>query len=336
MAAKVKAIELTRQQVLDYHAIGWSYRRIAKQVGRSLHFVAHSIKKWEESRSLSDNPRSGRPPILDEREKRRLFRQLDRDRAQTAYELQKNTFGVEPRASTDTIYRVLRKKGFHKYLADVVPRLTYLQQLRRRKWAREFRNYNWAKVAFSDEKRFAKRPDGPIKVWRLPGEQRDPRCTRKRVKHQGGGIMVWGAIAKHRKFPLIRVNGTLGAEEYISQILTKFVPQLSRATSKRLILMQDGASAHTASATKNWLAERSVNTLSDWPANSPDANPIEHVWAYLERRLQKRDCSTDDELWDLLQKEWNKVPMSYIEKLYNSMPNRLKAMRTMRGCTTKY
>ena len=117
MAAKVKAIELTRQQVLDYHAIGWSYRRIAKQAGRSLHFVAHSIKKWEESRSLSDNPRSGRPPILDEREKRRLFRQLDRDRAQTAYELQKNTFGVEPRAFTDTIRRVLRKKkkkkGFH-------------------------------------------------------------------------------------------------------------------------------------------------------------------------------------------------------------------------------
>ncbi len=40
------------------------------------------------------------------------------------------------------------------------------------------------------------------------------------------------------------------------------------------IFQQDLAPAHTAKSTKSWLNDHGVGVL-DWPANSPDLNPIE-------------------------------------------------------------
>ncbi len=43
------------------------------------------------------------------------------------------------------------------------------------------------------------------------------------------------------------------------------------------IFQQDLAPTHTAKGTKSWLNDHGVGVL-DWPANSPDLNPIENQW----------------------------------------------------------
>ena len=50
-----------------------------------------------------------------------------------------------------------------------------------------------------------------------------------------------------------------------------------------MIFMQDGARAHTAAATSEWLRENEVQFLGKevWHPNSPDLKPIENVWLYL-------------------------------------------------------
>ena len=66
---------------------------------------------------------------------------------------------------------------------------------------------------------------------------------------------------------------------------------------------------HKARSIQKWFAEISVEEL-DWPAQSPDLNPIEHLWDELERRLRarpNRPTSVPD-LSNALVAEWKQVP----------------------------
>ncbi len=51
------------------------------------------------------------------------------------------------------------------------------------------------------------------------------------------------------------------------------------------IFQQDLSPAHTA---KSWLNDHGVGVL-DWPANSPDLNPIENLWGIVKRKMRTRD-----------------------------------------------
>ena len=173
-------------------------------------------------------------------------------------------------------------------------------------------------------------------VWRLPGESRDPQCTQKHTKFGGGGLLIWGAIADNKKFPLVRVFGTLAAQDYVSQVLAPLVPLMPRATRKRLILMHDGATCYSAQQTEVFLANNNVQVLEDWPSNSPDLNPIENLWGYTEHKLKNRVCTTNDDLWHQIQSVWENIPMSLIRTLHESMPKRLHDVKKNHGGTIKY
>ncbi len=54
------------------------------------------------------------------------------------------------------------------------------------------------------------------------------------------------------------------------------------------IFQQDLAPAHTAKSTKSWLNDHGVGVL-DWPANSPDLNPIENLWVLSRGKWETRD-----------------------------------------------
>ncbi len=53
------------------------------------------------------------------------------------------------------------------------------------------------------------------------------------------------------------------------------------------IFQQDLAPAHTAKSTKSWLNDHGVGVL-DWPANSPDLNPIENLWDIVKRKMRNK------------------------------------------------
>jgi transposase len=325
-----------RVKALALLSTGLSQSAVAEELNCSRTIVRNALRKQQKGIPIEDAPRSGRPSKLNARTTRAIVKNLNKDRGQSSSELLKTTFGTSGTASSRTIRRALGKVGFKRCRARASPLLTYIQQLKRRRWAVNFKHYDFSKVVFSDEKRFARRPDGPMMVWRRVGESRDYRCTRKHTKFGGGGIMVWGAIGLGHRFPLIRVTGTLDAAEYINQILRLLVPQLPRASRRRLVFMQDSAAPHTAASTTRFLRENNVEVLPEWPSNSPDLNPIENVWGYLEKRLKHRVCTSDNDLWELLQQEWNAIPSSLIKSLYESMPKRLKEVRKCKGQTIKY
>ncbi|GFV55978.1 HTH_Tnp_Tc3_2 domain-containing protein [Trichonephila clavipes] len=63
----------------------------------------------------------------------------------------------------------------------------------------------------------------------------------------------------------------------------------------------------------------------EWPACSPDMNPIEHVWGALGRRVAGRQPppQTFQELERALLEEWDRIPQLVINSLIDSMPQRI-------------
>uniref|UniRef100_A0A8R1DY58 Tc1-like transposase DDE domain-containing protein n=1 Tax=Caenorhabditis japonica TaxID=281687 RepID=A0A8R1DY58_CAEJA len=86
---------------------------------------------------------------------------------------------------------------------------------------------------------------------------------------------------------------------------------------------------------KNWFQRRRVDLL-DWSSQSPDLNPIEHLWEELESRVQGVRASNVNQKFDLLEAAWKDIPMSVIHKLLDSMPCRCQAVIDAKGYATRY
>ena len=79
-----------------------------------------------------------------------------------------------------------------------------------------------------------------------------------------------------------------------------------------------------------------AETVSKWPANSPDCNPVEHCWAWLSKRLVGRSFLTEDDLEAAIRQEWDLRSPNFIPSLYGSMVRRLTAVVVARGAATRY
>ena len=78
--------------------------------------------------------------------------------------------------------------------------------------------------------------------------------------------------------------------------------------------------------------------VMQWPAQSPDLNPIEHLWSELKRRLSGYPEAPKGmtELWERVEVEWEAIDKSVCQKLISSMPGRVKAVLKAKGGYTKY
>ena len=100
--------------------------------------------------------------------------------------------------------------------------------------------------------------------------------------------------------------------------------------------MQDGASCHMSKSTEMMLRSAlpkgwTFDKKGEWPANSPDLNPIENIWAILKDSVIARAPRTVVELREVLEEEWWAIPQGYIRALIESMPTRLDRIRDVNG-----
>ena len=76
----------------------------------------------------------------------------------------------------------------------------------------------------------------------------------------------------------------------------------------------------------------------EWPTQSPDLNPIEHLWFHLKKQLSdhKTPLSRILELWERVEKEWEEIKPEECQNLIESMPRRNQAVIRAKGGYTKY
>ena len=68
--------------------------------------------------------------------------------------------------------------------------------------------------------------------------------------------------------------------------------------------MEDNDPKHTARIVKALFSVENMHVL-DWPAPSPNLNPIENLWADVERDLEKKTNNNAEELFQNDQEIWH-------------------------------
>lgn len=171
-------------------------------------------------------------------------------------------------------------------------------------------------------------------VYRRTNERYDPRMIVETTNKGYGCVMVWGGIIGDRKTRLVKVEGRLTADKYIRDILTHHV--LPICGNELNHFMHDNAPPHKAHLTRAFLEEENVISI-EWPAVSPDINPIENVWSFMKRELRKRDrCRDSEHLYDTLVEIWESLTPEFIQQLTSSMRRRLQAVMHVNGGHTDY
>ena len=198
---------------------------------------------------------------------------------------------------------------------------------------------DWMKIMFADEKKFKGEGFmGQIWVRRPKGEADNPAYQVPKLPHPVK-LNVWGCFCgRGLGYCYIfneNMNGKLLKKIVSTHLKESAELHFEQDPPELWRLLQDNDPKHKSVLVQTWLHNNGISLL-DFPAHSPDLNPIENLWNDLARRVEARPASTMEELQDVIAEEWERASPAFLRKLARSMPKRCKAVIKARGDHTKY
>jgi DDE superfamily endonuclease len=185
----------------------------------------------------------------------------------------------------------------------------------------------WDSILWSDKSKYnVFGSDGRKRVWRYPKEALKIQNLNPTVKHGEGSVMVWGCMVSNGAGTVEFVDGIMDQYKY-QGILDRNLKQSSRqlGLGRRFIFQQDNDPKHSAKSTMEYFRKNKISKL-EWPLQSPDLNPIEHLWEHVERELRKEGFSGIAGLKTRIETVWNDISPDVTRNLVSSMPRRLEAV----------
>lgn len=331
-----------------------SYAEIARILGTNRQLVQRWVQRGKASAALcvQDKPRTGRPPKLNAQHLAAMKAiALQPTHSTSKLNLQELQASHSTDVTASTLRRHMHAAGMAVKKVKEVPLRNASHKQNRLAFAARHQATDWDAVAFSDSKYFRMLPHmGPRAraYWAGKGETR----TKPALQHSPQ-VHVYAAVTSRGVTPLYFVEGTtghqpsstqpkkrskgVGSTEYIDMLKERMLPALrelfpGRRWHRKWQFMQDNVPAHTAKATKAFLAAEHVRVLAAWPPHSPDLNPIENMWAWAEMKLRAKGVpGSVGQFKEWLIEVWSSVPLELCEKLVHSMGGRLEACTRLEG-----
>ena len=342
MAPKKSEISVSvRDRVIFLRQNGQSYREIGKTLNLSFTTVQYIVKKYEKTKSTDNQPRTGRPKVLTNRERRYIIKKATKYPFTSAQALCNDVASTSGKSlCPQTIRNVLHSAEIFGRAARKKPFINNVNREKRLKFAKTHINEPldfWKRVIFSDETKFnIFGSDGKKFVWRKPNCELQEKNIQTTVKHGGGSVMLWGCMGHSGVGNIEFIEGVMNADMYIAILRSNLKDSAVKlGISTCYYFQQDNDPKHTAKKTKEWLTHN-VPELLVTPPQSPDINPIENLWHLLNLEVRKRKISNKNTLQQVISEEWQKISTEITKKLVESMPNRLQAIIDAKGMHTKY
>ena len=148
--------------------------------------------------------------------------------------------------------------------------------------------------------------------------------------------MVWGSFSYYGLGHLVFLPGNqrMNQHNYLDLMIDHLDSSMEACNAD--FFMQDGAPCHRAKSVIEALDFGGIQYFKPWPANSPDLNPIENIWAKIKSGLHNFDVSSVPKLIDAIQQLWDTLPQTYLHTLADSLPKRLKLVCKSKGYPIKY
>lgn len=328
-------------RVLSYLDQGKSAHHIASITGLGVSTISRIRSKHRSTLSKSVG---GRPSKLSPSDIHYSVRLITSRKADNASQVTKSLQNViaQP-VSTKTVRRALRGAGMKAVVKRKRPKLTAVHRRKRLEWAEAHVNWtleDWKRVIWTDESKINRfGSDGRVWVWKKAGEGLNDRLVEGTVKFGGGNVMIWGCMLWDGVGFATKIEGKMDADLYV-QILGDELKRSIRWYGKNeedMVFQQDNDPKHKSKKATNWLDESELEVMV-WPPQSPDLNPIEHLWTHLKNKLGEYDTPPDsmNTLWERIQKEWDDIEPEVCQNLIESMPRRVQAVLQAKGAYTRY
>ena len=338
--------ELTSEQkggIIACNKLGITQEKIAEVV----ECAQSAVSRFLSSKTFIKK-RTGRSPIMTPLKRRRLAKALIKNKksrrqnlAQACELFSKQNQGQK--ISRRTIQKALREEGIRSCIPRPKPLISDVNRVKRLEFAEKYKYWtveNWKQVVWSDESTFSQfQKSGWGRVWRRSNEEFHEDCIASTVKHSPSR-MFWGCFSWIGLGPIVPLIGSVTGVIYHDILATHAVPTLkahARQMKKKFVFQEDNAPVHTAKVARDFLLLQKVERLF-WPPQSPDLNPIEELWSFVESGLRKRNHppSNIHELEEMVIEEWAAIPKESYRNLIKSMPLRIQAVISAEGGHTKY
>lgn len=324
--------EQLRFRAQKLHSEGKSDVYIANRLSKTIKWVKRCLKRFEELGTFKDRPRKGRPKKLTPRDQARLVKAV---KGKPRRSLRKTSTSFETskkeKVSRETIRKSIRSEGLYPHRRRKTPMLTEDHKARKVSFAKRYRRFDFTNCAFWDETEF--------ELWATPNPKNDIIWDSKGSAYSYGKsahpptFKFGGAITVHGPTRLVPYTGNIDSVKYC-EMVDKVTSDLDKLFGHHnWTWVQDGARPHTSKATLEHLSRVMPHVLpkTDWPPNSPDDNPIENVFGYLDDKVQAKGATTKHALEQTVKAWWKKLTPEYCRSCIEAIPKRLKQIIESNG-----
>ncbi|CAO4377463.1 unnamed protein product [Caenorhabditis nigoni] len=286
-----------RSSIIELYKDGEKPYKIANRLRIARSTVNRTIQRFEDTGTVKDRARQGRPVTVTTPQAVKVVRELIRRNAHRSIRKIAEDLEMSRFSMTNIVKSKLKQKSYRVTRAAILSEANKQKRLQKAKMLLAgTRDGEYLVTVFSDEKLFTVEAEFNPQNHRVLAhdiqDASDKGKTIHRTSHPAS-VMVFGAICSNGKCPLVSVDKgvKINKEYYVEEILEKHLLPWAQNhfSGQHWIFQQDGAPAHTAKFTQDWCERHLPEFIKKdgWPASSPDLNPLDFsIWGVLQKKLE--------------------------------------------------